>query len=197
MNCREKILKHCQTLLAVSEIRTRDLVQLLEQIELTPEEIQHLSQADGSKPYGRNVLFNHPRLEVMIATWTRGIPCAPHDHSVSRSAIRVLQGRSHHRLFKVDNYQLVETLSERKSAEDVIRCAPLQVHAMEDDGADAPLITLHAYSGGIDTMLVYDNGTTMIVSGECGAWVPESAEYILQSSDRIVTRTAFVAQSQC
>lgn len=194
MNCREKILEHCQTLLAAPEIRTRDLVHLLEQIELTSEDIAQLSQADVSKPYGRNVLFNHPRLEVMIATWTRGISCAPHDHSVSRSAIRVLQGRSHHRLFKVQNHQLVETLSERKSVQDVIRCAPLQIHAMGDDAGEAQLITLHAYSSGIDNMLVYDNGTTMIVSGQCGAWVPDSSELILDYSDGIVTREAFDVQ---
>lgn len=192
MNCTEKIHAQCQILLLESEIHTRDLIQLLQSIELTREEIHHLSEDDPSKPYGRNVLFDHPRLEVMIAKWTPGIPCAPHDHSVSRSAIRVLQGRSYHRLYKVQNNQLIETLSERKSKQDVIRCAPLQVHAMGDDAADESLITLHAYSGGIDNMIVYGDGITMMVSGECGAWVPDTEEHILQYSENIVTREGLI-----
>ena len=70
MNCTEKIHAQCQILLLESEIHTRDLIQLLQSIELTREEIHHLSEDDPSKPYGRNVLFDHPRLEVMIAKWT-------------------------------------------------------------------------------------------------------------------------------
>ena len=187
-DCTQRIEEQCMKLLQQSDIRTTDLIQLLNAIQLTDEEIQELSVVDERKPYGRKVLFNHSRLEVMIATWTRQSPCAPHDHSVSRSAILVLQGRSHHRLLQVREHQLVETLSERKCVGDIIRCAPLQVHAMGDDSAQDRLITLHAYAGGIDNMLVYAEGQTLIVSGDCGAWVPDDPTQVLDQLDQVVTR---------
>ena len=49
---------------------------------------------------------------------TRSAVCTTRS-SWSRSAIRVLQGRSHHRMFQCIEGQLVETLSERKETGDV------------------------------------------------------------------------------
>ena len=162
-----------------SEIRTSDLVDFLRTVQLTSSEIEALMSPDSMHPYGRKVLFNHPRLEVMVATWTRGISCAPHDHHESRSAIRILQGRSHHRMFQCREGELVETLSERKEANTILLCPPRQIHAMGDDGADNVLVTLHAYAGSIDNMVVYSETETLIVSGSCGAWIPEAEDNIL------------------
>ena len=162
-----------------SDIRTKDLVDFLKTVEVTPSEIEALMHSDTSHPYGRKVIFNHPRLEVMVATWTRGVPCAPHDHHDSRSAIRVLQGRSHHRMFQCIDGDLVVTLSERKETDDVLLCPPRQIHAMGDDEAEDVLVTLHAYAGSIDDMVVYSETETLLVSGACGAWVPEVESNIL------------------
>ncbi len=175
----QQIEMYAKRLLDQSEIRTQDLVALLKSVELSSEDIQTLMQSDIDHPYGRRVFLNHPQLEVMVATWTRGVPCAPHDHHDSRSAIRVLQGRSHHRMFQCQQGKLVETLSERKEKDDVLLCPPYQIHAMGDDGADQPLVTLHAYAGSIDNMVVYSETETLIVSGACGAWVPDQEADIL------------------
>ena len=169
----DKIEQRACKVLDKSDIRTKDLVDFLRTIELTPSEIQALKYPDTLHPYGRKVLYNHPRLEVMVATWTRGVSCAPHDHHDSRSAIRVLQGRSHHRMFKCIEGELVEILSERKEAGDILLCPRRQIHAMGDDDAEDVLVTLHAYAGSIDDMVVYSDTETLIVSGDCGAWVPE------------------------
>ena len=68
----------------------------------------------------------------MVATWTRGVPCAPHDHHESRSAIRILQGRSHHRMFQCREGQLVESLlSEKRQV--MFYSILKQIHAMGDD----------------------------------------------------------------
>ncbi len=175
----QQIEMYADRLLSQSEIRTQDLITLLKSVEVSSSEIQALMQPDVEHPYGRRVFLNHPRLEVMVATWTRGTPCAPHDHHGSRSAIRVLQGRSHHRMFQCQNGRLVETLSERKEADDVLLCPPYQIHAMGDDGAEQPLVTLHAYAGSIDNMVVYSDTDTLIVSGACGAWIPDQEKDIL------------------
>ena len=169
-----QLQQKAQDLLEQSDIRTRDLVALLQSIEVSDAEIQSLMCEDLAHPYGRKVILNHDNLEIMVATWTRGVPCAPHDHHDSRSAIRVLQGRSHHKMFRCHEGHLIETLSEYKSKGDVLLCPPRQIHAMGDDAAEKSLVTLHAYSGSIDNMVVYSADETLIVSGSCGAWVPES-----------------------
>jgi cysteine dioxygenase len=170
----EQINHHAERLLKLKDIRTVDLIEFLQAIEIDDELLSQLMHPDSTHPYGRRVFLNHPRLEVMVATWTRGVPCAPHDHHDSRSAIRVLQGRSHHRMFQCRTGQLKETLSERKGKGDVLLCPPYQIHAMGDDNAEVPLVTLHVYTGSIDSMVVYSDTETFIVSGGCGAWVPEA-----------------------
>ena len=188
MDCIRHIEEECREVLNQSEIRTVDLIRLLNGIKLTAQDVHKLMEIDLAKPYGRKLLFNHSRLEVMVATWTRGFPCVPHDHSSSRSAIRVLQGRAHHRLFRIEENQLIEKSSESKSLNEIIRCSPLQVHAMGDDAAEQSLVTLHAYSGKIDNMIIYAQGSSMLVSGQCGAWVPDNSSHILDSIDTIVSR---------
>ena len=175
----DKFERRALKVLDKSDIRTKDLVEFLKTVELTPSEIEALKHPDLLHPYGRKVIFNHPRLEVMVATWTRGVPCAPHDHHESRSAIRILQGRSHHQMFQCVNGMLVETLSERKEVGDVLLCPPRQIHAMRDDEAEVTLVTLHAYAGAIDDMVVYSETETLLVNGACGAWVPEVESNIL------------------
>lgn len=175
----QKIEQKAKTLLAQSEIKTSDLVSFLNSIEVTASDVQEYHQPDPKHPYGRRVLLNHPRLEVMLATWTRGYPCAPHDHGGSNSAIRVLQGQSHHRLYQIKEEKLIEVYSEKRAKGDVLICAPKQVHAMGDDGLENALITLHAYSGSIPDMIVYDDDKTLIVKGKCGAWIPEDEDDIL------------------
>ena len=40
------------------------------------------------------------------------------------------------------------------------------------------LVTLHAYAGSIDDMVVYSDTETLIVSGACGAWQRSRGRYI-------------------
>ena len=80
---------------------------------------------------------------------------------ILNSAIRVLQGRSHHQMFQCKE-GLVETLSERKGRRR-FTLPTRQIHAMGDDGAQDVLVTLHAYAGSIDDMIVYSTDETLIV----------------------------------
>ena len=173
-------MSHIQTfvdqLLALDHIRQEDLVAALQQLEVfdANELAAKAVKPHASKehPYGRHVIFANPRLEVMVASWRRGFPCAPHDHGDAVSAIKVLRGRSHHRGFCIQDNQLNMVFTERKNAGDILLCAPYQIHAMGDDAAEERLVTLHMYAGSIDNMVVYSDTHTHLVSGQAGAWVP-------------------------
>jgi len=133
-----------------------------------------VAKTDPSKPYGRRVLFQNDDLEVMIASWTRGVPCAPHDHGGSSGAVRVLQGRSRHLVWALVDGVLQVVNEEVVTAGGVMVCGADMVHSMGDDGATEPLVTLHMYTKSVDHMVVYDLDAleTLVVDGSCGAWIP-------------------------
>ena len=145
---------------------------------------QLLSQqvSDPTKPYGRHVLVDGAHLEVMLATWTRGIFCAPHDHGGSQGVVRVLQGRALHRIYRVESGQLQMVREERAQAGELLTCGRDLVHSMGDDGGELPLVTLHMYTDPVPHMVVYDEAAnrTLKVDGRSGAWVPASdSEHLL------------------
>jgi predicted metal-dependent enzyme (double-stranded beta helix superfamily) len=148
-----------------------------------PEMMAPHHVADPSRPYGRHVLLNGDNLEVMIATWTPGVRCAPHDHGGSEGVVRVLQGRARHRIYAVRESGLEVVREETASVGEILVCGKHLVHSMGDDGAELPLVTLHMYTGPVPHMVVYDveNNRTLKVAGGCGAWVPEPESGMLLS----------------
>ena len=139
-----------------------------------------LETPDLSRPYGRNVVLDTAHVEGMVATWTRGVWCAPHDHGGSIGGVRVLRGTAKHRIFQLRGGRLDLVREERVRAGQVLTCGPDLVHAMADGGAEDSLMTLHLYAGPIDHMVVYDveGDRTLVVDGGCGAWVPDDPSQI-------------------
>lgn len=164
-------------------VEFRTLVHFLQQENPVFDELIELANTDPSKPYGRQVLLETEALEVMVAAWTRGVPCAPHDHGGSAGAVRVLQGRAHHRIWSVRDGQLQLVREEHVEAGGVMACGPSLIHSMSDDGAEAPLVTLHMYTQSVDNMVVFDEGRneTLVVEGSCGAWVPHDKPNMIRS----------------
>jgi predicted metal-dependent enzyme (double-stranded beta helix superfamily) len=133
---------------------------------------------DEAVPYGRTVLLADDGLEVMIAGWSRGRPCAPHDHGPGQGAVRVLQGRARHRGFVLEGGELQAGADELLRVGDVLRCHKGWIHQMQDDGDRKPLVTLHLYSGPTVPMTVYDleRRCTQWLGPGCGAWPRPSGD---------------------
>lgn len=127
---------------------------------------------EDAVPYGRTVLVAEDGLEVMIAGWSRGRACAPHDHGPGQGAVRVLQGRARHRGFVLEGGALRVVMDEVLAAEAVLRCPQGFVHQMQDDGDAQPLVTLHLYAGTTVPTTVYDlqHRRTQWLGPGCGAW---------------------------
>jgi predicted metal-dependent enzyme (double-stranded beta helix superfamily) len=170
----QSLIEPCARLSRRSSLALSDLRGLAEGIDLDATQRDALRMPDPSRPYGRRVLMADPLLEVMVASWTPGVMCAPHDHGGSVGAVKVLQGRARHRVYKVEAGALVLAAEHTVEAGEVLACGPDLIHAMGDDGAADPLMTLHLYTDSIDFMVVYEPAgpQTHVVSGSCGAWVP-------------------------
>jgi len=178
MNARivEPMLDRCREASALGTLALRDLVSLQEAVELAPDTLDALREPDPAHPYGRKVLLGGDGIEVMVATWTRGIPCVPHDHGGALGAVKILQGRARHRIWKVEGGALRLVREHVAEAGELLACGADLIHSMGDDGAEAPLMTLHMYTPTIDFMVLYDPDAdrTLVVDGDCGAWLPPS-----------------------
>lgn len=180
---RKDFIEHCNDLASTPGLQLSHLRDFASKVQLSPELLAELRQPDPSRPYGRNPVFANDHLEVMVATWTRGTPCLPHDHGGSHGAVRVLQGQAHHRVWRIRESALEEALAEKAAQGDVMACGPHLIHSMGDDGIEHGLMTLHLYTTAIDHMVVYDveAGDTCVVEGTCGAWIPEASSGQLRS----------------
>ena len=152
-----------------------DLARRLGDLGLTSEEVDPLVKADPSRPYGRHVFLSSPEVEGMLATWTPGMACAPHDHGGASGAVRVLRGICLHHTWALRSGGLVLERTEAHGPGEVLVCEPDLIHSMADGGGESPLVTLHVYLGTIEHMLVYDvpGYRTLAVEGDFGAWVPD------------------------
>ena len=142
---------------------------------------------DPKRPYGRRVLHESATLEAMIAGWSRGHACAPHDHGGSIGAIRILEGSAEHTVWEVVDGELQATAKTVHHKDEVLPAAAHLIHSMRSIG-EQPLVTLHLYTDPIAEMVVYDlaSGRTLAVDGSCGAWIPErGAPEVLVSLDGV------------
>lgn len=164
--------------------RQRALAALAEGIELDDAALAEVLQIDEGKPYGRRVLLDGEHLEAMIARWTPGTPCAPHDHGDSAGVVRLLRGAARHQRWRVADGQCAPVDDERIEAGHVLSCGPKMVHSMGCAGDAEPLVTLHFYMGPIPHMMVWDvdAGRTYKVNGGCGAWVPHDAPELIEAA---------------
>jgi len=180
---RAHLIAHCKDLASTPGLQLSHLHDLASKVQLSQALMVELCRADPTRPYGRNSLFANDHLEVMVATWTRGTPCLPHDHGGAHGAVRVLQGQANHRVWRIRNGALEEALAEQASPGDVLACGPHLVHSMSDSGAEDTLMTLHLYTAAIEHMVVYDvdAGDTCVVEGNCGAWIPDANSGQLRS----------------
>ncbi len=127
---------------------------------------------DAQVPYGRTTVLAREAVELMVAGWTRGRPCAPHDHGDAIGAVQVLQGRAVQRGFSLSDGRLVPGPEQVFEPGDIVRCARGIIHQMWDSGGARPLITMHLYVGPTEPMVVYDleHQRTQWLVGSCGAW---------------------------
>lgn len=150
-------------------------------------ELLKLAVPDPSHAYGRTVLCNGPRVEVMVASWTPGRGCAPHDHGGSTGVVRILQGGATHLKYQLAGGDLVEEAREAVAAGGQLLVDPGLIHAMVPvDGAT--LVTLHLYADPIPSMAVFDCSSrrSLRVAGRSGAWIPEDTTLILEEVPGLV-----------
>lgn len=129
-------------------------------------------------PYGREVLYNGPEGEAILALWRPNASCAPHDHGGSRGYLFPIKGELHEIQWKFTGSNLISL------AEKAIHLTP-GVMFVEDETIHSIFcrewaLTLHLYYPSMTGMRVYDarRRQTVILKETCGAWVPDDETLI-------------------
>ncbi len=132
-------------------------------------------------PYARDVLFQSPTGEVMLAAWTSDATCAVHDHGGAGGMVMVLAGQIEETPHHWDAAQgLVAGASVTHAAGTCVRIPRSGAHAMRAVGN---AVTLHLYTPAPGSLRVHDTGgaKTYVLRGEHGAWLPTREEDVLRT----------------
>ena len=130
-------------------------------------------------PYSRTVLGCSPHCEVMLARWTPGIACAPHDHGQSSGWVLFLEGEFSETSYAWESQALRPGPARVFLAGSRVGVEPGEIHSCQCSSAG---LSLHLYFPRIEGMRVYDirGQRTLTVSDDCGAWIPPSRQIVRQ-----------------
>jgi predicted metal-dependent enzyme (double-stranded beta helix superfamily) len=135
--------------------------------------------AEG-QPYGRVILFKDEQCEVMLARWRPGATCAPHDHGASSGLVWFARGEFVEHQFDLEpGAGLTEQGAARVIREgEEVDVRDGDIHSCHSTGEG---LSVHVYSPPVTQMKVYDRGQrdVLVVSDDCGAWVPADPQQIL------------------
>ncbi len=159
--------------------------EILTTAGITIETLSALSISPrGREPYGRRVLYSTPDYEVMLATWSPGAECAPHNHGYAQGAVWLVTGTfiETHYIFEKELTDLTVSGEPTIWTQDnVLDVGINDIHSMRTSNGG---MSLHFYSPAIQQMKVYDlkQRRTLTVTDDCGAWVPQNTQKILEQA---------------
>lgn len=135
---------------------------------------------NNSEPYGRQVLYRSPEIEVMLARWSYQFASSPHNHGFSKGLIWFVKGDFQEQQFEFKSGSLQETNELTLFREgEVASVVSNDIHSCKPSTEG---ISLHIYSPAIESMKVWDmqKKEILTVADECGAWIPTNDNLIIK-----------------
>ncbi len=136
---------------------------------------------DPVTPYSRVVLSSAPGCEIMLARWTPGKVCAPHDHGSSAGWVFYFESDFEEQGYRWRDGELVSHTTQPHAAGTFTEVRKHEIHSCLSHGRG---LSLHVYFPRIERMRVYDLAArrTIVVADDCGAWIPERAEQRMEET---------------
>ena len=146
MNLPEKINKLISHL-ELSEICSEEeLKYLIRNIQLNVSDI--VDYANFRHPltesYGRNILYESGKLEIVVMTWNEGDFTSIHDHGAAKWAVVCSYGNIQNTLFDIKNNKILLSVNQQLSANEITILDNKAIHQMGNRGY-RPAISLHFY----------------------------------------------------
>lgn len=134
----------------------------------------------GDKPYGRNIIFNNGKVEVVFLTWGPDQICDVHDHGESCGLVKVVKGNISNIIYSQDK-ETGEPKHQQEEyvVDDVFIEVPKDSWHQMKNNLDVFTYTLHVYAPPVEDMQVFnqDEKQLITVNDDCGAWTTEPDKY--------------------
>ena len=135
----------------------------------------------GDKPYGRNILANNGKVEIVFLSWGPDEICDVHDHGESCGLVKVVKGNISNIVYRPDK-NTGEPIHQQEEyvVDDVFIEVPKDCwHQMKNNLTEFSY-TLHVYAPPISDMQVFNQEKKQLITvdEECGAWTTEPERYI-------------------
>jgi predicted metal-dependent enzyme (double-stranded beta helix superfamily) len=136
----------------------------------------------AGEPYSRTILLRNDSVEVLLAAWGEGARSAPHDHGRATGVVFLVRGRFIERTWKRTGTGWAVASARAFDAPARLAVDDGEIHDME---ASSGGISLHVYRPCIQGMRVLDiaRRETLVVSDDCGAWIPLETRQIVTRKD--------------
>jgi ubiquinone/menaquinone biosynthesis C-methylase UbiE/predicted metal-dependent enzyme (double-stranded beta helix superfamily) len=148
---------------------------LLEEVAQVRDRLADLAPPPADdNPYSRSILRSDDKVEMMLARWRPGQPCAPHDHGGAGGFVVAVEGAFQERRFGWEGPELVVIESATRPEGTAIQITPDVIHDM---AAETSGLSLHLYSPPPTMMRVFDldRAEALDLVGNYGAWIPQGA----------------------
>lgn len=158
------------------------LPTLLKEKGVTESDLLRVARksTNNFEPYGRQVLYRSPDIEVMLAAWSYQFASCPHNHGFSKGLIWFVKGDFQEQQFQFKSGSLQPTGDLTFFSEgEVASVVSNDIHSCKPS---AEGISLHIYSPAIENMKVWDieKKEILTVADECGAWVPANDNLVIK-----------------
>ncbi len=134
----------------------------------------------GDKPYGRNIIFNNGKVEVVFLSWGPDQICDVHDHGESCGIVKVVKGNISNIIYRPDK-ETGEPIHQQEEyiVDDVFIEVPKGCWHQMKNNLNEFTYTLHVYSPPVEDMQVFyqEKKQLITVNEDCGAWTTEPDKY--------------------
>lgn len=135
----------------------------------------------GGKPYGRNILLNNGKVELVFLSWGPGQICDVHDHGTSCGLVKVVKGSISNIIYS-QNKASGEPIHQQEEylVDEVFVEVSLDSWHQMKNNLDEFTYTLHIYAPPVTDMQVFDKEKKQLITvdGECGAWLSEPERHL-------------------
>lgn len=134
----------------------------------------------GDKPYGRNMILNNGKVEIVFLSWGPDQICDVHDHGESCGIVKVIKGNISNIIYSPDK-ETGEPKHQQEEyvVDDVFIEVPKDCWHQMKNNLDEFTYTLHVYAPPIEDMQVFNQEKKQLITvdDDCGAWLSEPKKY--------------------
>lgn len=154
---------------------------VMESFQTTDLDVSEYHLDPKDKPYGRNILVNNGKIEIVFLSWGPGQICDVHDHGVSCGLVKVIRGNISNIIYSPDKFT-GEPIHQQEEyvVDDVFIEVPKDSWHQMKNNLDEFTYTLHVYAPPVTDMQVFDKERKQLITldDKCGAWTTDPEHHL-------------------